>query len=68
MLTTLATGFPFLVFGCFLASTLVAVPLVSIAHSTAWLLGKQLSPRTLFSIGFGLIASLWTIMIYFAFL
>jgi hypothetical protein len=65
-LATLAAGFPFMMFSCFLVSTLVAVPLVSIANLTAVRLGRLISPGWLFSIGVGLIVLLWTLLIYLA--
>jgi hypothetical protein len=60
----LATGFSFVLFGCFLFSTLVAVPLVSII---AWISERaqvRISERWVTAVGVALVAIVWTLLIY----
>lgn len=65
-LSLMALGLPFLVFSCFLCSTLIAVPLVSVAE---WLSGHtrlRVAVTSVRAIGLGLVTTTWAMLVYLA--
>jgi hypothetical protein len=60
----LASGFPFVLFSCFLFSALVAIPLVSIIAWISKLAKVRISLRWVTAVGVALVAAVWTLLIY----
>lgn len=59
----LGAGLPYLLFGSFLASALIAVPLVGLVAKRVQRTSVQFSPRRVTTIGVALIIGAWTIVL-----
>jgi hypothetical protein len=60
----LVAGFPFLLFSCFLCSTLIAVPLMSIFAWLAKRIKMQIPAACISTVCIGFIAMVWTLLLY----